>query len=76
MRPEMQSAQGRAWKPGFRGSNDPSGEIYLGDQTWYFDPPPDFLKRNMFWYTSTRNLRHNYIIILKLSLELCFFVII
>jgi len=31
------TTQGR-WNRGVRGSNDPP-EIYLGRQTWYFDPP-------------------------------------
>jgi len=28
---------------------------------------PDFLGRNIFWYTATRNLHHNYIIFYKKS---------
>jgi len=35
--------------------------IYFGGQTWYFDFP-DFGEKDIFWYTPTPNLHHNYII--------------
>jgi len=35
------------------GQGDPPPEIYLGGQTWYFDPHI-FLVKSIFWYTPTR----------------------
>jgi len=46
---------------GLRGSNDPPPRKITWGVTQYTDPP-DILERNIFWYTPTRNLRHNYII--------------
>ena len=51
-------------------TGESGGDLTLGGQTRYFDPHPRFfLERNIFWYTPTRNLRHDYII---LCLGLCF----